>query len=125
MDTDVLILRFQIHSCEVLELLSDSGREKHCLGSLGQVLHDLIDGVLEPHIQDSIDFVENKHLHAARVKSFTLIHVLKETAGCENQDIHVLDPFLLILHVFTSDQEASTEIMHASEGSQHFESLDG
>jgi hypothetical protein len=28
--------------------------------------------------------------------------VLKETAGCANQDIHVLDPLLLILNVFTS-----------------------
>lgn len=102
MDTDVLVLGFQVHSCQVLELLSDGGREEHCLSALRQVLHDLINCVLEAHIEDSVDFIEHKHLQVAWVKPLALIHVLKETAGCANQDIHVLDPLLLILNVFTS-----------------------
>ena len=80
-DADVLILCLEVDPGEILQLLPDGGGEQHGLHSFGEVLHDLIDGVLETHVEDAVDLVEDEHLQVARVETLGLVHMLEQAAG--------------------------------------------
>ena len=75
-DTDVLILRLKVHSSQIFQLLANGGREEQCLYSFREIFHDLLNGILEAHVKDAVDLVENQHFQISWVKALTLIHVM-------------------------------------------------
>ena len=65
----VLILRFEIDPSQIFELFADGSGEKHSLNTFREVFHDLLEGVLETHVEQAVHLVENQHLQVTRVET--------------------------------------------------------
>jgi hypothetical protein len=64
-------------------------------------------------------------LQVVSLEACGLIHVLKQSAGSGDQNVHALQPDLLLLDGLAADDETSREGVEAADGPQNLKDLHG
>ena len=73
---------------QVLGLPRLRGGEHHRLPFLGQKTDDLLHFLLEADVEDPISLVDDQALHVLEQKVGTVLHVVQETSGGRDEDVH-------------------------------------
>lgn len=79
--------------------------------------------LLEPHIENTVHFVDYQDFEGAAVESTRLVEMLEKTPGRSDYDVHVFDVVSFDFKIFASDYERAAKIMQARKRPQHFENL--
>jgi hypothetical protein len=77
------------------------------LNFTGQVGQDLVNILLEAHVEHPVDFVHHKALQIVSVKRGCFIHMLQQAARCRDDDIHGLNVHLFFLQAFSTNDQRS------------------
>jgi len=101
------------------------GREEQRLSYGWEIFNDRVECLLETHVQTAIGFVQDQHLHGARVEERILVHVLQQAAGCADQYVALVHASPLELQVLAADDEAGGEVVMLAHLLQSLEDLVG
>lgn len=116
---------FRLMRAEVgkrVDILGHRGGEEQVLAAW-QIIQNSLERLFESHFEHHISLIKHQHLQIVGLKAISLLKMLKQPAWSTDQNIHLADSFLFVLHVLSSDDQSHTHLEFFGEGVEHFEDL--
>lgn len=108
--------------CKRIDILGHCCGEQQVLAPW-QIIQNSLEWLFESHLEHHISLIKHQHLQIVGLEAISLLKMLQQPAWSTDQDIHLADSFLFVLHVLSSDDQSHTHLEFFSEGVEHFEDL--
>lgn len=79
----------------------------------------------ETHVHHFVGFVKYQHLKVIGFKPICFFQVLEKSTWSTDEDIHIVNSFLFIIDIFSSDDQSYTDLNIGCKGIENLENLHG